>query len=494
MPSEQPNENMDKVLKAYAQKRRDESDQLELDTVTRNMLQAEVQRKLGKVPVPAQPARPRFAWWPQIIMGVACTAALALALIIWKFPAHEPTHEFAAKTVSSPAPAEVSVPVAQPETFGDKLRDKSESITASTPPQTGRSEDKAKFKSVPDLQKDSPPPSVTLDAEKRTVSEPTATLGYNSSDETTKKQAEAKAGESSDNAWKKNGVPQDAASFFNDSVVASDGTVNESLSKKENLSITQELPRQNLAKRTDGGGKSDLAAATPSAAPATTSGPAAAATPQVTASGTALGVDAITRQPSGTGGAQSKTFTVGGGVAALNDKLNSSVQQNMRFSQVDNRGQYRANVNSPALPKVLTTFGLERNGSNVIVRDADGSIYSGNVLVYTNISPTTQLNTYTANALANGNVAEDNYAFRVSGYNGRVRAKVIFTGNLTNAFVLTNQADFARQQDNFRNQSNGQNQIGTRNQQALQQNLLLNGRVQIGKQTEFDIQAEPTTR
>jgi hypothetical protein len=99
----------------------------------------------------------------------------------------------------------------------------------------------------------------------------------------------------------------------------------------------------------------------------------------------------------------------------------------LQFSRIDNHSAYRANRNSPPLPKVLTKFAVERDGNNLQFFDADGSIYSGSVV--------------------------SNSAVHVSGFNRRFNQKVSFTGAITN------------------------------------NETLMQGRVHVGNQAEFDMQA-----
>src|SRR3954471_24297133 len=133
MPSQQPDENMDKVLKAYAQKRREDGGQIEMDLVTRNMLHAEVARKLGPVPVVVK-ARPRFAWWPQIIMGVAGCAAVAIALILWLPPQSRSKARMAdSSKLSTPA---ATVPMATSEPSSTVRVTASDAVAPAAPKET----------------------------------------------------------------------------------------------------------------------------------------------------------------------------------------------------------------------------------------------------------------------------------------------------------------------------------------------------------------------
>jgi hypothetical protein len=52
-------------------------------------------------------------------------------------------------------------------------------------------------------------------------------------------------------------------------------------------------------------------------------------------------------------------------------------QQRFYFQQVDQRTRYRRNLNSPPAPKVLTAFEMQQNGQNLRIVDADGSVYDG---------------------------------------------------------------------------------------------------------------------
>ena len=51
------------------------------------------------------------------------------------------------------------------------------------------------------------------------------------------------------------------------------------------------------------------------------------------------------------------------------------------FVQLDSRAQYRRNIQSPPLPKILQSFRLEQQGNHVRFVDADGSVYDGEAAV-----------------------------------------------------------------------------------------------------------------
>jgi hypothetical protein len=172
-------------------------------------------------------------------------------------------------------------------------------------------------------------------------------------------------------------------------------------------------------------------------------------------------------------------------------------QANLRFLRIENRGQYRRNLNSPPLPKVLTNFAVQRNGSNVSVRDADGSLYNGNIILDAEAAVLNggKVSGYggALPVLQNGNnMPEDTFAFRVSGYNGKLKQKIVFTGNVTNVVIVTNPIAVGYVQQNETRAQNSSQNLNAPQQQSPQQNLLLNGRVQVGRNTEFEIQAAPT--
>jgi hypothetical protein len=161
-------------------------------------------------------------------------------------------------------------------------------------------------------------------------------------------------------------------------------------------------------------------------------------------------------------------------------------QQNFRFAQINNRAQYRINLNSPPLPKVLTNFGLERVGTNIVVHDADGSVYSGKIITLNDSlakRAPSQQQTFDG---PNG-IPEDTFSFRVTGYNKHLRQKIVFSGSLQNAIATTNALDNITTR-----QAPAQNLAGNQQQQSPAQNLQLNGKVQVGRNSEFEIEAAPT--
>ncbi len=387
---------MDNLLKGYAQKRRDDASQLELDLATRNMLQAEVARKLGKVPV-AAPARPRFAWWPQLIIGVSCAAALTIAILVWKLPPENRLQDFenTAKTRSLESQSD-----REPAAHRAKEVAKSKDDKGASP--------EVSYDKTPHLSEATPSGSVS---ERRLDS---------------------------------GGI----------------------LAKKAEAPAAPET-----------GATNSLALSSPlaSTAPTSTGGQLVA--------GAASSL-AIKEEPSTTANPRNADL---------------AQQQRIQFSQINNRAQYRDNFNSPPLPKVLTNFGLELSGSNVVVVDSDGAVYSGKVTANAPQSAARQttfaLSTGATRATKSAALNDDRKStndvdFRVSGYNNRLRAKVVFTGSLSqNNMSATNAPSLGGSQNSVVPSQAGEPQQAL--QQNAQQNLFLNGRVQVGRNTEFQIQAAP---
>lgn len=467
MPSQQPNENMDKVLKAYAQKRRDDSGQMEMDLPTRNMLQAEVARKLAPVPVVAK-ARPRFAWWPQVIMGVAGCAAIAIALILW-LPSQSASKAkmLAQKASSAPVAATPSPTATPPETAGP-----SATVAEATNPTTTLAVVAAGTAGV-NAPKDAAPSYFSYDWKKDGADLPVGTnLSFGANSERFRSE--------NDLALSYGGIDKEWAKFSDNS-----------------LSITNSAQLNSSALLLDDLGRSQSIASHARSS--------SVSTHEIVKNGSAdsTSVPALNLPPPTVASAQpvaAPEARVLGGELAVNEvaKVNQMAKQfrqtNLRFTQIDNRAQYRQNLNSPPLPKVLTNFAVQRNGTNVSVLDSDGSVYNGKVVVYLDKGAGMRDRSL-VDALnrgdQNGEIPEDNFAFSVSGYNRKLREKVVFTGNVTNAFIVTN-GQFQNSMVQSAAQAQNAQNVNAPQQQTSPQNLLLNGRVQIGRRTEFEIQAAPT--
>ncbi len=126
-----------------------------------------------------------------------------------------------------------------------------------------------------------------------------------------------------------------------------------------------------------------------------------------------------------------------------------------QFAQADSRARFRRNFNSPPLPNVLQSFEIQRDGSNVLVIDADGSIYNGSVQnsppapsqppaqTRSGVAPEplvrdTSETIVVRTAASDSDVAAPNrtqgldseaFFFQATGTNRSLRQRVVFTGN-----------------------------------------------------------------
>ena len=107
-----PERPIEKLLRASAEKRRDEAGApFELHPATRRLLQGEVSRRFSKPAGQAEPAGGRLRrWWPRLAWGLAGGAAVA-AVALLLIPARVQKQELLAKNDSSvtPAPATESL-------------------------------------------------------------------------------------------------------------------------------------------------------------------------------------------------------------------------------------------------------------------------------------------------------------------------------------------------------------------------------------------------
>ncbi|MGZ4972342.1 MAG: hypothetical protein ACXWDN_06240, partial [Limisphaerales bacterium] len=379
-------------------------------------------------------SRPRFAWWPQMIIGVASAAALAIAVLFWKLPSRNESHDRTDLGVAmedrSVVGSDTTIPAAKFKAESDEFKKNESAVVA---------------------LKDQPAPT-----------SPSKELNGTGD---VAKQVEPRRQEA--DALDLAGVP-----------VATNAIV-----ARAAPSVPAAVPAPTTAPI-----EAPIAATVPATVAPATPAESAAAVP-------AGSVAASTDAPLASRNiAKSESMYFDRKTDAIEQKQQQQ-RQRLKFSQIDNRSQYRLNLNSPPLPKVLTSFGLERTGSNVLVVDADGSTYSGNVLPamggYGGQLGIAGGSAKSASTVINGEaIPDDNFAFKVSGYNKKLRAKVIFSGSVINSMQNGIVAGSAITQT----QSGVQNQTSNKPQQSPArnaQNIQLNGRVQVGRSTEFQIQAAP---
>jgi hypothetical protein len=130
--------------------------------------------------------------------------------------------------------------------------------------------------------------------------------------------------------------------------------------------------------------------------------------------------------------------------------------QRLLFNQVEPRTIYRRNFNSPARPNLLSKFEFQREGGNLVVIDADGSVYQGTIqpasreeiqrrgvgLPSESAVRAVQTKLQTGDGPMPSRLgpmsdaidaqAVENLAFRAEGTNRSLKQKVVFTGNFLN--------------------------------------------------------------
>jgi hypothetical protein len=124
------------------------------------------------------------------------------------------------------------------------------------------------------------------------------------------------------------------------------------------------------------------------------------------------------------------------------------------FTQENSRARFRQNFNSPPYPNILTSFQVQRNGDNLSIVDADGSVYEGQMetsnaeavnrpadklgkqlalqpsrrAVAQKPAPVLLSVSAPTNDLS-GAERDQNLPFRATGTNRSLNQKVVFTGN-----------------------------------------------------------------
>ncbi|MHC1766243.1 MAG: hypothetical protein AB9869_18410 [Verrucomicrobiia bacterium] len=92
---------------------------------------------------------------------------------------------------------------------------------------------------------------------------------------------------------------------------------------------------------------------------------------------------------------------------------------NLHFQQVEPATRYRRNLNSPPVPNVLPTFEVQQIGTNVRIVDWDESVYEGSI----EAAPTV------AQVAPVPEQAVQSFNFQATGTNRTLRQRVVFTGN-----------------------------------------------------------------
>jgi|GEM_PF-1473884 len=162
-------------------------------------------------------------------------------------------------------------------------------------------------------------------------------------------------------------------------------------------------------------------------------------------------------------------------------------QLSLQFVRVDNRNQYRANLLSPALPRVMTSFVMERHGNSIRVFDGDGSVYEGSTVEQADASRNQAQNMVNVRTVAGG----QGLAFRVSGLNRTRKQQIVFEGTLSceavaNSSMALNQSPA----QNTQSAVNLQNVNQTQNNSFNDVTFSINGRMKVGDNIEFVMDAK----
>ncbi len=167
---------------------------------------------------------------------------------------------------------------------------------------------------------------------------------------------------------------------------------------------------------------------------------------------------------------------------------------------VNNNSQRFRNAVATTAP-VLVSFELQQNGNDLAVVDADGSVYQGslqtNSPVSQNLLPAvtpSAVQNQISNVAKNENGAGNNFYFRVSGQNRTSKQNVVFTGNLIPlAAATTSNA----QQTPPGNNSNARGELQSAAIGQLEGMLINNssiaGIVTVDATNQIEIYAVPTT-
>lgn len=481
---QEPNEKMDALLKACAKRRQEEAGTpLELHPATRQILQAEVSRAYPQS-IKSEKSNPNlFAiLWPRLIFGGAFLAALIAAFFLILSPKSD-RFQLTQNLGTRPA-AEKPVP---------DVGQLSDSILA-------------KDSAAPTLQLDSkkepeslPPPGAPLLAGnaaafklKLEKNSPDSATGVDRADRVQDKTARMLL--SDDQRQKESPSPAEPDPARRSPVLLAEkeqsrnATV-ESLARKPSPSGNAPSAEPQLAK----GNLGQLSTNAPVAL-AMKPAPSGAAAPQPE-NNRAAGV----RTRAGNmdlyySAAPSPTNLAPAEKAAVTDGIKSAADA-QRFVQIDLRGRYRRNFQSPPTPKILTAFNLERDGNKIRITDADGSIYEGELVAMPASLAAAAPEEKSARGFGRSRaMGEDAISFRVTGVNKTLQEPIVFAGVLEptttqSAFGAiggggTHDESLARKKDL---------DARTFGLSTLSPAFSIRGKASIGATTEFSLEAVPAT-
>lgn len=185
----------------------------------------------------------------------------------------------------------------------------------------------------------------------------------------------------------------------------------------------------------------------------------------------------------------------------------------LSFAQEDSRARYRQNLNSPAVPNVLTTFQIERAGNTIRIIDADGSTYSGQIIsgeangIAAYSKADTRANSVKGNlahrdapALAGRaeNTQAAGFSFRAAGTNQTLNQPVEFFGTMALDPALAQTGDASKLALMKTKTTAPAPTTGPQTNEVQNQTLTPRGKIQgqvvVGGKNQFEIIAVPAVK
>lgn len=511
MPNEDP-ATIEQRLRAYAEERRAQLDRsFEMPPGTRQFLRSELaRRRQGAAPDPAGAPGWWKVFWPYVALGSSALAAAAICVVVWwqDFrPASSRAYAAKEKSESGQLPALMTdEAVAQT----NALARPADETPDSAPPTTLKADKDTADEAVGRLTERLP--AVAVEAKKEAESAPVlpspatpeprpkpkvkradaAAVG-----ELVMPSAPAQAGKAVKAVGNAPSPRRDQAPPASDELrlgstlryaVAPQGGVAEADKRAKEPSPDLGVPQETKGVLSSGRSLG-LARSAPAAAPAPQALPPStalaakpAAVPEPAASPTVAAVPLLRQE------AARQVLAPAAGGLPFSNQNNWSYQQ--RFVRDTSRA-YRRNFNSPPRPEVLESFRVEQAGARLLITDADGSVYSGDLQEANTVGrearPQSSVGSSLAEVLRNqaanlGVEAANELRFQVAGTNRTLQQPVVFSGRL----VLTNALAAGQYFQN--QQAAGSNAFG-----FFLNNSVVRGRAAIGQRTQMEVNAAPAS-
>jgi hypothetical protein len=452
-----PENNMDQLLKACARKRREEAGAtFELPESTRRVLQAEVARTFPKSATPEPPAWLwLFGFWPRVAYGSGLVALLIVIAVTSLRTEHKdlaPRFDLAknveSERLSAPKQATPAPVAAGSERQLDLSRNAAAPLITASSPTSERElvQTSTARKSLARLNENATP--LTL--------KPVTPSAPPTADSLALSRAARRGALTADKLEAADGLAEKGASITDAAAPPIDGV--KPSSAPAPASAASLVAAESLARAPDKAilGRSveerpaplaDNKAALDRAAKATPTEPARSEAVLV-----ARGPDAPTASVSN---AAQLSYFQNASARGLAEQEAGVLR--LQFSRANTRAALRNNRNSPPpITNVLNSFQIQRQGSNILVLDADGSVYEGTIQalaqglsasasgvalreaparsapVQSRFQKDAKLfQKQTVSPLNAADVAEgQNFSFSATGINRSLNQKVVFAGQL----------------------------------------------------------------